>query len=155
MKVLFDTSVLIASFLKNHESHTAAFGWLEAAQTRSLQMVVAAHTLAELYATLTRMPHGMNVPSTMLWQLIETDILPHASIRTLPAKGYTRLVKRLAADGFVGGIVYDAVIAEVARLVKADAILTLNTSHFRRIRPDSVNRVISPLTTSPSAADAD
>lgn len=155
MKVLFDTSVLIAAFLKGHQFHAEAAPWLSAARSGFPEMVVSAHTLAELYATLTRMPQGLKLPPEKLWKLVETDILSHATVRTLPATGYSRLIKRLASDGVIGATVYDAVIVEVARRARADAVLTLNSSHFRRIWPGNVNRILSPRESSPPTPDAD
>jgi hypothetical protein len=89
----------------------------------------------------------------MAWKLIDADVLSHAAVKSLSAAQYVRLLKRLASEGHVGGIVFDAVIAEVARVAKADALLTLNVRHFRRVWSDA-DRIISPLTSSPPSRDA-
>jgi hypothetical protein len=49
-----------------------------------------------------------------------------------------------------GEIVYDALIAEVARLENVDFLVTLNPLHFRRVWPDASNRIVSPLDRAPS-----
>lgn len=50
MKLLFDTSSLIAAFVQSHPAHTAAWEWLEQTLEGGHGGVVATQTLAELYA---------------------------------------------------------------------------------------------------------
>ena len=56
MKVFADTSVLVAAMVKAHPHHARAFPWLSKARQHSIELVVATHTLAELYAVLTSLP---------------------------------------------------------------------------------------------------
>ncbi|MEX0700512.1 MAG: PIN domain-containing protein [Planctomycetales bacterium] len=149
MTVLFDTSVLVASLLQRHQFHEPAVAWLAAARTTSLKMIVSAHSIAEVYSVLTRLPKGERVSSADAWELIDRNILELATIRTLPAAGYVRLVKQLSVGGFAGGVVYDAIIAEVGRLAKSDALLTLNVADFERVTKNGKMPIISPLIDSP------
>jgi predicted nucleic acid-binding protein len=48
IKVLFDTSVLIASILVNHEQHSACIPWLTRVKRGEIQGFIGTHTLAEL-----------------------------------------------------------------------------------------------------------
>lgn len=145
MKVLFDTSVLIAGLLKHHQFHADSAIWLSEARARMIEMVISAHTLAEVYSTLTRLPKGHTIAPADVWEMIEVNLLEHAVVRTLPAKQYARLIKRLAAEHLTGGVTYDAVIAEVARLVRSDLLLTLNVSDFERVVRSDLPRIITPL----------
>ncbi len=56
MKVLFDTSVLVAAFIANHPEHTDSLPWLQRVQAEKIAGFISAHTIAELYAVLTRLP---------------------------------------------------------------------------------------------------
>ena len=56
MKVLFDTSVIVAALIESHPMHERAFPWLKQAKAREFDLVVASHTLAELYAVLSTFP---------------------------------------------------------------------------------------------------
>jgi predicted nucleic acid-binding protein len=56
MKVFLDTSILVAAFVEGHPYHTQALPWVQRAKRREIQGVIAAHTLAELYAVLTALP---------------------------------------------------------------------------------------------------
>jgi predicted nucleic acid-binding protein len=50
VKILFDTSILVAALL---EDHLDSLPWLQRAIAKEIQGVVSTHTLAELYAILT------------------------------------------------------------------------------------------------------
>ena len=56
MKVLLDTSVLVAAMIEAHPAHERALSWLQRAKGKEITAAVACHTLAELYAVLTRLP---------------------------------------------------------------------------------------------------
>ena len=56
MNVLFDTSVLVAARVAAHPAHRRARPWLRRAKGGEVGFLVAAHTLAERYAVLTRLP---------------------------------------------------------------------------------------------------
>lgn len=56
MRVLLDTSVLIAAVVEGHPAHAVAFPWLQRVKAGTDIGVVAAHSLAEMYAVLTRLP---------------------------------------------------------------------------------------------------
>lgn len=153
MKVLFDTSVFVAAFLPNREAHQESVAWIAAAKAGAVTLTVSAHTLAEIYSVLTRLPPRFALEPAIAFTLIETNVLGTAKLRTLTSAQYTRVVKRLAGERIAGGIIYDALIAEVARLEKVDLLVTLNPDHFRRVWPDAANRIISPVDQPPPASN--
>lgn len=149
MKALFDTSVLVAALLQSHTRHSPAAAWLRSVKQGKTDLVVSAHSLAELYSSLTGMPLRPQPKTGNVWTLIEADVVRNATIRTLSAKEYQKVVKRLAHEGLRGGVIYDAVIARIAELIQVDVLLTLNTSDFERVWPSGVGRIVSPLTAEP------
>ncbi len=58
MKILFDTSTLIAALLDKHPAYDSAYFWLDAVLEGEHEGVVSAHSLAEVYNKLTRIPLG-------------------------------------------------------------------------------------------------
>ncbi len=52
MKVLFDTSALVAAFEVSHPRHGVCLPWLQRVQTSNIDGYVSTHTLAELYSVL-------------------------------------------------------------------------------------------------------
>jgi predicted nucleic acid-binding protein len=48
VKVLFDTSVLVAALVEAHPMHARALPWLQRAKAGEIAMVVVSHSVAEL-----------------------------------------------------------------------------------------------------------
>ncbi|MBS0261361.1 MAG: PIN domain-containing protein [Planctomycetes bacterium] len=65
MKMLLDTSVLVAGMLSDHAHHSVAWPWLERAKAGAFEFVVAGHSLAELYAVLTKLPRRPRISPGM------------------------------------------------------------------------------------------
>ena len=135
MKILFDTNVLIAALLPDHQHHGSAAPWLAAARTAALDVVVSGHSLAELYSVLTRLPRVPRISPQDALTLIQDNITPYARIATLSGEEYVRLIEQLAQHGVAGGTVYDAIIAAVAEQSSVDRLLTINVRHFERVWP--------------------
>ena len=135
MKLLFDTSSLIAAFVGSHTAHKAAWEWLEQTLEGTHQGLVATHTLAELYAVITRLPLRPAIPPSTALQLIEENLEGFQRV-ALSASDYRAVLQRLEKLGLAGGAVYDALIAQAALKSKAEYLLTLNPGHFRRLGQD-------------------
>lgn len=135
MRLLFDTSALVAALVAAHPAHRAAWGWLERALAGEHRPLAAAHTLAELYAVLTRLPLRPPLGPSAALRLVEENLAPFAVVALGP-EGYRAALRRLAGLGLPGGAVYDALIAQAALEAGAEVLLTLNPAHFRRLGED-------------------
>lgn len=144
MKALFDTSLLVASSLQSHQDHVRAAVWMNNARQGQVQAVVSAHSLAEVYSVLTRLPPPQRVSPAMAWQIIEHNILGLVEIVSLSGDEYVELVRQLSQRGIAGGAVYDAVIACAADKAQVDGIVTFNIKDFRRVYPSLAAQVITP-----------
>ncbi|MBI5811606.1 MAG: PIN domain-containing protein [Meiothermus silvanus] len=143
MKLLFDTSSLVAAFVQSHPAHTAAWEWLEQTLEGVHDGAVATHTLAELYAVLTRLPLRPAIPPSVALQLIEENLRGFQTI-ALSVADYRAVLQRLEKLNLVGGAIYDALIAQAALKAKAERLLTLNPSHFLRLGHDVEAVVLLP-----------
>jgi predicted nucleic acid-binding protein len=56
VKVLFDTSVLVAALIVSHPHHPACYSQLRAAKSKQFQGFISTHSLAETYSVITRFP---------------------------------------------------------------------------------------------------
>ena len=148
MKVLMDTSTLVAAVLPSHEQHVACVQWLEAAKQKAFELIISVHTIAELYAVLTRMPVRPRITGEIAVQFID-DILAAARPVALSPRHYQDLVASLAQSGLVGGVIYDGVIAKAAEIEGVDYLLTLNKSDFKRVWSAEASRIASPETLPP------
>lgn len=144
MKILFDTSILIAAIVEPHPLHSSAFPWLKRARSKEFDMLVAGHTLAELYAVLTTLPISPKITPGIARHLIHNDIEAIAKVVSLSASDYSSIIKRMADLGLSGGVIYDAIIAKAAQKSGVDHILTFNIDDFKRIWPEGVDHIAMP-----------
>lgn len=145
MRLLFDTSTLIAALVEEHPAHSIAYPWLRSVKAGHHVGLLSAHSLAELYSKLTRIPFaGGPLPAVKVQQIIETDIDPVFEVISLSGDDYLTVVKHLAQQNLVGGIIFDALIFYAAVKAEADQLLTLNPKHFRQIYPQFAERVVAP-----------
>lgn len=131
MKVLFDTSILIAAFIQSHTQHKKALENFNFALSKNNILFVAAHSIAECYSVLTRIPLSPRISPMTAKQLIEENIQAHARIITLTQKEYVNVMNSCAALGFSGGLIYDALIFQAAKKAKVEKLITLNEKHFK------------------------
>ena len=141
MKAFLDTSVLVATFYADHEHHQASidlflrFGKGDAC--------CGAHSLAELYATLTGMPPPRRVSGDQAL-LFLGNVRDQLTLVPLNEQEYFQVAEAAAATGLAGGAIYDAILAHCALKADAEVIYTWNTSDFLRLPQSISGRVRTP-----------
>jgi predicted nucleic acid-binding protein len=141
MKEFFDTSVLIAAFWRGHPHHDTSLKLVSAAKKG--KSACAAHTLAEVYATMTALPVKDVIPPDQALLFVQ-DARARFTIVTLTEGEYYDTIERTATRGLASGRVYDALLLRCASKVKAEIVYTWNLKHFRIIRPDMAERMRTP-----------
>ncbi|MBE9011212.1 PIN domain-containing protein [Pseudanabaenaceae cyanobacterium LEGE 13415] len=132
MKVLFDTSVIVAASLPRHPNHAPCFSQLQAARNGQIQAYISTHTLAEAYSVLTRMPSQPRMlPSDT--RILLSEYLLYIEAVALETKDYRAAIDQMASLNLPGGGIFDALIAQAAVKASVDRILTLNLNHFTRL----------------------
>lgn len=144
MRVLLDTSVLVAAMVRAHPRNAAARPWLARAIAGEIGLVLAAHSLAELHATLTALPLKPRISAETAARLRDENLPATTEIVALEVEDYRVVLRRMAQLGLAGGIVYDGLIARAAEIAGVDRLVTLNESHFRRSWPAGVDRIGGP-----------
>jgi hypothetical protein len=129
IKVLFDTSVLVASV--NHEQHSACISWLTRVKRGEIQGYIGTHTLAELYAILSAFPAKPRLSPQLVQQLIKEN-LDSFEIISLTSDDYKAVINLMVTLNLRGGAIYDALIAYGSLKAEVDHLLTLNLKHFIR-----------------------
>ncbi|MBL8800341.1 MAG: PIN domain-containing protein [Planctomycetia bacterium] len=145
MKALLDTSTLIAAMLSDHVHHAQALPWLARAKSGGFEFICSGHSLAEIYAVLTRLRRVPLIGPDDALRLIQENVTAHAHVQSLSSGDYAQLIDALAKHRIVGGAVYDAIIARVAELAAVDHLVTLNVADFQRVWPAGMARIVSPL----------
>jgi len=144
LKVLFDTSVLVAGLITGHSRHSHAFAWLKRAKAREFETLVCSHSLAELYSVLTTLPLKPKITPHDARRLIEESVRKIATPVPLAASEYSRALDMLVERNLPGGIVYDALIAMAAKKAQAHSLLTLNPKDFKRLWRDGDPEIVEP-----------
>jgi|ERR1022692_1366375 predicted nucleic acid-binding protein len=141
MKGFFDTSVLVPLFYRDHVHHGPSQELF--IQFNQSTGCCGAHSLAEVYATLTRMP-GKRRISGQQAMLFIGNLRERLSLVALNSEEYADALRASAAWGIIGGAIYDAMLAHCALKSKAQAIYTWNTRHYALCGPEVVGRLRTP-----------
>ena len=144
MKILLDTSVLVAAMVKTHPAHVAAADRLKRVRQRQDVGIVAAHSLAETYAILTTLPIQPKITPGLAHQLIQQDIVAICEIVPLTTEEYLNVIAQLEQQQLCGGITYDALLLAVGIKTQVAQIVTLNAKDFRRIFPELIEKIVAP-----------
>jgi predicted nucleic acid-binding protein len=130
LKAFLDTSVLVATFYGDHIHHSASLDlFLRFGKDKAC---CGAHSLAEVYATLTGMTPPRRVGGTEALLFLE-DVQANLSVVTLDDFDYVAAIRSASSQSVFGGGIYDALLAQCALKAKAEAIYTLNAKHFLRL----------------------
>ena len=141
MKSFFDTSVLVATFVESHEHHERSFAVFTRADRKTA--CCAAHSLAELYATLTRLPGTARMSSDQALLVLDS-VEERAEIVPLDAREYRQAIQDAANAGIVGGTIYDALIGWCALKARATRIYTWDVADFQRLDAEIAGKVRTP-----------
>lgn len=133
MKVLFDSSVLIAAFVESHPKHKTSLSFLMRAKDKEFELLVSAHSILEIYSVLTSAPFKPRITPIIARDIIENNIKKIAKTIYLIDSDYFKIIENMSDANLIGGIVYDAIVVKCAINAKADEILTLNSKDFIRL----------------------
>lgn len=100
--------------------------------------------MAELYAVLTTLPVKPKIQPGMACRLIHDSVLNSAKILSLTVADYKDTIKSVGDLGLSGGVIYDALIAAVARKSGVDQLLTFNLRDFQRVWPEGEAQIREP-----------
>jgi predicted nucleic acid-binding protein len=141
MNGFFDTSVLVPVFYGDHVYHTASLDLF--IRFDKSTGCCGAHSLAEVYSTLTRMPgkHRISGEQAMLFI---GSICERLTIVALSGEEYAEALQASSALGIVGGAIYDALLARCAIKARTEAIYTWNERHYTQCGPEVTQRLRRP-----------
>jgi predicted nucleic acid-binding protein len=141
VKAFVDTNVLVSAFHTDLARHEASLALLE--KYPQTQICCSAHSMAELYSTLTRMPPPRRArPEEAM--LFLADIKSRLTPIALTPEEYFAAISEYSAMGVVGGAIYDALIARCALKARAEKIFTWNIRHFRQFGPEVEKKLRTP-----------
>jgi predicted nucleic acid-binding protein len=118
-------------------------------------MAVAAPTLVEAYAVLTRLPSPHRLSPADALDVLVTSFVQQGELVALEAASYRVLLQSAPAIGVAGGQTYDAVIAACARAAGVSTLLTFNERHFLPLAWPGLAVVVPRASSGPGVFDPD
>ena len=132
MKAFFDTSVLVGAFYGDYPRHAACLRLLEDASKKT--HFCAAHSVAELYAVMTRLPVRPRITPEQGLLFVE-NVRDYFSVITLSAVEQFEAAVGAARRGLAGAKVYDLLTLKCAAKAGAERVYALNLPEFTRLAP--------------------
>ena len=129
MKTYFlDTSIFVAAFWKAHPNFESSFGLLS--KSKNIHFISSHHSLVEYYSVMSRLPVSVRVEPSLIYNIIQENILPHVKIFSLSSKEYIQFLKQASLLQIQGGNIHDFYHYRVAQKMKVNALFTWNTKDF-------------------------
>jgi predicted nucleic acid-binding protein len=133
---LLDTSCLVAVVCGWHEHHEATRREIARRQAGGEVLLLAAHSLAEAYSVLTRLPEPHRLRPEDALAVLEAN-WSETRLIALSGSEYRSLLRGCRDAGIGGGAVYDGVIAACARKARVATLVTWDASGFERFLEDA------------------
>jgi predicted nucleic acid-binding protein len=131
VSVFLDTSVLLAGLVDFGPQSAPAQLLLHAvAEKRIDGPATAWHCCLEFFSVATRLPPEFRIAPADAIVLLQGEVFGRIAVHDLPAGDRLPMLKAAARETIVGGRIYDAHIAEVARAAGATVVVTDNRRHF-------------------------
>jgi predicted nucleic acid-binding protein len=141
VREFFDTSVLVAAFLRTHHHHQPSIKRLAAANPQ--HSACAIHTLAEIYSALTALPVKPSIPPEQALLFVQ-EVRNRLTSVPLDPEEYFATIEQAAGRGLISGRIYDALLLACAAKSKAQTIYTWKLKHFQSIAPALAHIIQTP-----------
>jgi predicted nucleic acid-binding protein len=132
LAALLDSNVVIACVAEAHEHHVSSLAVVTELEPGSF--AIAAHSLAEAYATLTRAGAPFRFTAEEAGSALESLRAVASLVGLTPSQTFDT-IRRYAANGGVGSRLYDALIGQVAVVHRIPVIVTWNVRHMSPLFP--------------------
>ena len=143
MKIVFDTSILVAAIVEAHPHHARARVWLEAVVNGIHEGMMSWHAVAEAWSVLTRLPQPLTLSGEQS-RLALAKLHPAFARIDMDGAIYEPALLRSCTAGVSSGAVFDAIHLVVAEKVEADLLLTFNVKDFRRLAVEQSPVIVAP-----------
>lgn len=145
MKVFFDTNLVVAACLEDHEHHERAFQLLERVLAKKDTGYISAHALVEAYSVMTRLPKPLRVAPSLAARLLQQNFHFPFHLVVPSASDYTTFLDEAGQKGWVGGLIYDALHVLCAVQADVDWLYSWNSHHLQTVAPSGFRaRIVTP-----------
>jgi predicted nucleic acid-binding protein len=140
--IFFDTTVLVAASEQGHPHYAQARPALQRVAAGQDKGYISAHSIAELYAALTRLPIRPRIHPLEAVRIVTDNIVPHFEIISIGKADYLAALNTVGNRGLSGARIYDALLLSCAAKRAVERIYTFNLGDFRRLAPSSLQAII-------------
>lgn len=105
-------------------------------------MLIAAPSLIETYAVLTRLPPPHRLSPADALALIDANFMRTRAVVALDRDAYCQLLGQAPPQGIAGGRIYDWIILACALKARASVLLTFNAAHFLSFSAEGLTIVV-------------
>jgi predicted nucleic acid-binding protein len=145
MRLFFDTTVLVAASSRDHPHHLQALPALRRVVARQDRGFISAHSIAEVYAALTRLPVEPRIHPVEAARIVTDNLLPHFEVVPLDKADYLEAMDVVKDGGWTGAKIYDALLLRCAVKSNVDRVYTFNLADFLRLAPLSLrDKICAP-----------
>lgn len=145
MNTFFDTTVLVAASVRSHPHYAQALPALRRAVTGRDHGFLSTHSIAEVYAALTRIPVVPRIHPAEAARIVNENLLPHLETIPVARKDYVDALAIVRDGGWSGAKIYDALLLCCAGKCSVDRIYTFNLADFNLLAPSSLrSKICSP-----------
>ena len=142
-RFLPDSNCIVAAVSPGHEHHDRATREVDRRLDEGEHIVLAAHSLAESYSVLTRLPVSLRLDPLSALAALKAGFIDDAvEMIALDGHDYLAVIESLVAQRIGGGQTYDALIVRCAVEAGVNTLLTFNERHFRALAPRGLEVVV-------------
>ena len=100
------------------------------------------HSIAEVFAALTRLPVRPRIHPTEAARIVTENILPNFQVMPLGQDDYMEALKTMASGGWSGAKIDDALLLGCASRCAVERIYTFHLGDFRQLAPAGLQKKI-------------
>ena len=135
----------MAASVADHPHHSRAWPALQRVAMGKDQGFVGAHSIAETYAALTRVPVVPRIHPSEAARIVRDNVLRICSVVPADAAQYLEALATVQEKGLAGAKIYDALLLACAARSGAERVYTFNLSDFRELASvDMQARIAAP-----------
>ena len=135
MDIFFDTTVLVAASEQSHPHYGQARPALLRVAAGQDKGFTSLHSIAELFAVLTRLPVQPRIHAFEAARIVTDNILPHFEVVSLVKEDYLDALNTMVSGGWTGAKIYDALLLSCAARCAVERIYTFNIGDFKQLAP--------------------
>ena len=103
---------------------------------------MSVHSIAEVYASLTRLPVQPRIHPLEAVRIVTDNILAHFEAVPIGKEDYIEALNTVGSGGWSGAKIYDALLLRCAARCTVERIYTFNLGDFKQLAPARLQGII-------------